>query len=263
MCLVRHTAQSADTYTVRGAWYSSTTTIVPTPISSPVSAAYAMNASAPPRTWTMTSPTNPGAIRPVTRPCNPTTASPPPECADEGHYTPGGGRGTTIGTAMKKLSAGILLYRIAGSRLEVLLVHPGGPFWAKKDLGAWSIPKGEYEDGDDARAAALRELAEETGLVLDDVDLRPLDAVRQRGGKVVAAWAAEHDFDVTTLVSNTFELEWPKGSAPREFPEVDRAEWFAPGEARRKLVPAQAEFVDRLISALREAGLEFDDEGAG
>ncbi len=162
-----------------------------------------------------------------------------------------------------KLSAGILLYKIADRRLEVLLVHPGGPFWARKDLGAWSIPKGEYEPGQDALAAALRELAEETGLVLDGVldgaDAVALDTVRQSGGKVVSAWAVEHDFDVAALVSNTFELEWPKGSGLREFPEVDRAEWFEPGQARRKAVTAQVEFVDRLVARLREAGREFED----
>ena len=155
---------------------------------------------------------------------------------------------------MKKHSAGIVLYRIVDEQLSVLLVHPGGPFWAKRDLGAWSIPKGEYDEGEgeDALAAALRELTEETGLKLGDVALIPLDAVKQKNGKVVTAWAAEHDFDVTTLVSNTFEMEWPKGTGVREFPEVDRAAWFAPDDARRKLVAAQAEFVDRLITKLHE-----------
>lgn len=157
-----------------------------------------------------------------------------------------------------KLSAGILLYKITDRRLRVLLVHPGGPFWARKDLGAWSIPKGEYEPGQDALAAALRELEEETGLVLDGAGAVSLDTVRQSGGKVVSAWAVEHDFDVATLVSNTFELEWPKGSGLREFPEVDRAEWFEPAEARRKAVTAQAEFVDRLVARLGEAGREFE-----
>lgn len=160
---------------------------------------------------------------------------------------------------MKKLSAGILLYKITDKELRVLLVHPGGPFWAKKDLGAWSIPKGEYEEGSDALQAALRELGEETGLALDNVDLLPLDTVTQSGGKVVTVWAAERDFDVTTLVSNTFEMEWPKGTGIREFPEVDRGEWFAPQEARRKLLASQAEFVDRLIVRLRDAGREIND----
>ena len=159
-----------------------------------------------------------------------------------------------------KLSAGILLYKIDDRRLQVLLVHPGGPFWAKKDLGAWSIPKGEYEPGQDALAAALRELDEETGLVLDGAGAVALDTVRQSGGKVVSAWAVEHDFDVATLVSNTFELEWPKGSGVREFPEVDRAEWFEPAQARRKAVAAQVEFVDRLVARLVEAGRDFEGE---
>jgi predicted NUDIX family NTP pyrophosphohydrolase len=163
---------------------------------------------------------------------------------------------------MKRLSAGILLYTLADRELRVLLVHPGGPFWAKKDLGAWSLPKGEYEEGQDPLAAALRELTEETGLALGPAELIALESVRQRSGKVVTAWAAEHDFDVATLVSNTFEMAWPKGTAPRQFPEVDRAEWFGPAEARRKAIAAQAEFVDRLISRLREAGREVDDEAA-
>ena len=153
---------------------------------------------------------------------------------------------------MTKLSAGILLYKVAEGQLQVLLVHPGGPLWAKKDLGAWSIPKGEYEEGEDAQAAALRELGEETGLVLDGVDLIPLDTVKQKSGKVVTAWAVEHDFDVATLVSNTFTMEWPKGTGVREFPEVDRAQWFAPEEARTKLVVAQTEFVDRLVAKLAD-----------
>lgn len=161
---------------------------------------------------------------------------------------------------MNKLSAGIVLYRVADTQLQVLLVHPGGPFWAKKDLGAWSIPKGEYEQGQDARSTALRELREETGLVLADLDLIPLGTVKQSGGKVVTAWAAEHDFEVETLVSNTFELAWPKGTPPRAFPEVDRAQWFAPHEARRKLVSAQAEFIGRLIASLRESGVELADD---
>jgi predicted NUDIX family NTP pyrophosphohydrolase len=158
---------------------------------------------------------------------------------------------------MKKLSAGIVLYKFADARLQVLLVHPGGPFWARKDLGAWSIPKGEYEEGADALETALRELGEETGLTeLDAADAIALGTVRQGSGKTVSAWAVRQDFDVTRLVSNTFEMEWPRGTGLREFPEVDRAEWFAPEDARRKMVAAQAEFVDRLIARLRETGHE-------
>lgn len=150
-------------------------------------------------------------------------------------------------------SAGILLFRLAGETPELLLAHPGGPFWAKKDLGAWSIPKGECEDGEQPRACALRELEEELGTVqaLAGEDLIELGSVRQKGGKVVHAWAAEGDFDPATLHSNTFAIEWPPRSGrEREFPEVDRAEWFAPAEARRRILPAQAAFVDRLLDRL-------------
>ena len=152
-----------------------------------------------------------------------------------------------------KRSAGILMYRFEDGELRVLLVHPGGPLFTNKDAGWWSIPKGEYHEGEDPMAAAVRELQEETGAVVGTGDLTPLGTVRQRGGKVVAAWCAEADFDVTTLVSNTFDLEWPPGSGRfQETPEIDRAEWFAPAEARAKLNPAQAEFVDRLEAMLTE-----------
>jgi len=145
---------------------------------------------------------------------------------------------------MPKRSAGILLHR----RGEVLLVHPGGPFWAKRDDGAWSIPKGEYEDGEDPQAAARREFEEELGSALpDDAELRPLGEVKQKNGKVVVCWAAEGDLDATAAHSNTFEMEWPPRSGRRQaFPEIDRAEWFPLARARDKLVPAQAAFVDRL-----------------
>jgi predicted NUDIX family NTP pyrophosphohydrolase len=149
-------------------------------------------------------------------------------------------------------SAGILLFRRAGQGIEVLLVHPGGPFWAKKDLGVWTIPKGEYEEGEDARACALRELEEELGadLGLEPERLIELGEVRQKGGKAVECWAAEADFDPARLSSNTFRLEWPpRSGAEREFPEVDRAEWFGPDEAKRKINPAQAEFIDRLLAS--------------
>ncbi len=138
---------------------------------------------------------------------------------------------------------------------EVLLVHPGGPFWAKKDLGAWSAPKGEIDDGEDPRACALRELGEELGPcapALDAGDLIELGSVRQKSGKVVECWAAEADFDPAGLESNTFAVEWPPRSGiEREFPEVDRAEWFDPDTARQKLNPAQADFVDRLLDQVR------------
>jgi predicted NUDIX family NTP pyrophosphohydrolase len=150
-----------------------------------------------------------------------------------------------------KRSAGILLFRRSGGgELEVLLVHPGGPFWARRDVGAWSIPKGEVDLGEDERACALRELAEETGAALDGAaldGLAPLGEVRQRSGKVVSAWALEGDLDAGAVVSNTFELEWPSRSGRvQTFPEVDRAGWFGIDAAREKLIPAQARFLDRL-----------------
>ena len=152
---------------------------------------------------------------------------------------------------MPRRSAGILLYRNGVDMHEVLLVHPGGPFWAKKDLGAWSIPKGEPEPGEDPRDCALREFAEELGSPPPGGELVELGEIRQRGGKVVTAWAAEGDLDPETIHSDTFTLEWPpRSGVQREFPEVDRAAWFAPDEARRRLVPAQAELVDRLLERL-------------
>lgn len=152
---------------------------------------------------------------------------------------------------MAKTSAGILLYRGDGDSLEVLLVHPGGPFWSKKDEGAWSIPKGELEDGEESRACALRELEEEIGSSLGLVPARliELGEVRLKSGKRVQGWAAEGDFDPATLHSNTFAMEWPPRSGKeREFPEVDRAEWFVPEQARLKINPAQAAFLDRLLA---------------
>jgi predicted NUDIX family NTP pyrophosphohydrolase len=133
----------------------------------------------------------------------------------------------------------------------VLLAHPGGPYWAKKDLGAWTVPKGEVEEGEDPLECALRELEEELGA---DLALRPeqlidLGTVRQKAGKVVHCWAAEAEFDPATLRSNTFRIEWPpRSGVEREFPEVDRAEWLAPEEAKAKIIPAQADFVDRLLT---------------
>jgi predicted NUDIX family NTP pyrophosphohydrolase len=156
---------------------------------------------------------------------------------------------------MPKRSAGILLYRTGHDGPEVLLVHPGGPFWARRDAGSWSIPKGEYDDTEEARACALREFEEETGTAPDPTDLIELGEVRQKGGKVVAAWALEGDLDADAIRSNSFELEWPPRSGRRqEFPEVDRAGWFGAEEAREKLVSAQAAFVDRLLQHLGESG---------
>jgi predicted NUDIX family NTP pyrophosphohydrolase len=147
---------------------------------------------------------------------------------------------------MPKQSAGILLRR--GD--EVLLVHPGGPFWANKDAGAWSIPKGEYEDGDDPRACALREFEEELGSALPEgTELVELGSVRQKSGKIITAFAATGDLDPATITSNTFEIEWPPRSGRMQaFPEVDRAAWFSIAEAREKLNSAQAEFLVRLPS---------------
>jgi predicted NUDIX family NTP pyrophosphohydrolase len=148
-------------------------------------------------------------------------------------------------------SAGILLHRPGEAGTEVLLVHPGGPFWARKDLGAWSIPKGEPDEGEDLRACALREFAEETGTRLPDAALDDLGTVKLKSGKVVAAFAAERDLDPATVVSNTFELEWPPRSGRTQaFPEIDRAGWFSLDAAREKLNPAQAAFVDRLEALL-------------
>jgi predicted NUDIX family NTP pyrophosphohydrolase len=148
-------------------------------------------------------------------------------------------------------SAGILLHRERDGVLEVLLVHPGGPFWARKDAGAWSIPKGEHGDDEDARACALREFEEELGAPAPAADsLTELGTVRQRGGKQVTAWAATGDLDPSTIRSNTFTLEWPPRSGTmREFPEIDRAAWFPLPQAREKINPAQAELLDRLDPA--------------
>jgi predicted NUDIX family NTP pyrophosphohydrolase len=152
---------------------------------------------------------------------------------------------------MAKRSAGILLHRRANGGTEVLLVHPGGPFWAKKDLGAWSIPKGELDDEEDPRACALREFAEETGTRLPDGALDDLGSVKLKGGKLVLAFAAAGDLDPGGIRSNTFELEWPPRSGRMQaFPEIDRAAWFGLDEAREKLNAAQAEFVDRLEALL-------------
>jgi len=159
---------------------------------------------------------------------------------------------------MPKLSAGVLVYRRRDRGLEVLLVHPGGPYWAKKDDGAWSIPKGEYEPDEDPLEVALREFEEEIGKTPPD----PTDAVwlgelRQPSGKIVSAWAVEGDVDVSDVHSNTFEVEWPPRSGrTQEFPEVDRAGWFGLEEARPKLLRGQLGFIDRLLERLEERAVE-------
>lgn len=145
-----------------------------------------------------------------------------------------------------KTSAGILLYR-REPELQVFLVHPGGPFWAKKDLGAWSIPKGELGEGEDPLAAAIRELTEETGFTVDG-DFRALSPVRQKSGKTIRAWAVEGDCDPALLHSNLFSMEWPPRSGKQqEFPEVDRGAWFNVDEARTRIVGGQAGFIDELL----------------
>jgi predicted NUDIX family NTP pyrophosphohydrolase len=147
---------------------------------------------------------------------------------------------------MARTSAGLLMFRRRGDALEVLLVHPGGPFWAKKDLGAWTIPKGEVAEGEDALATARREFEEETAL-RPEGPFRPLGSVRQKAGKIVHAWAFEGDCDPAAIRSNSFRVQWPPGSGEwRTFPEVDRAEWFDLGEARRRINPAQAALLDAL-----------------
>lgn len=150
---------------------------------------------------------------------------------------------------MPKLSAGVLLYRTRERVVEVLIAHPGGPFWARKDDGAWSIPKGEYTEGEEPWAAAQREFSEELGLSVPDGPRLDLGEVKQSGGKVVTAFAVHGDLDVSDARSNTFELEWPKGSGMvREFPEVDRVGWFSVAQARVKLLKGQLAFIDRLMA---------------
>ena len=151
---------------------------------------------------------------------------------------------------MAKRSAGLLLYRRGDRGVEVLLVHPGGPFWRAKDLGAWSLAKGEIDPGEEPAACALREFEEETGTRLEGVPV-PLGEVRQAGGKTVVGFALEGDLDADAIRSITFELEWPPRSGRRQsYPEVDRAAWFTLDEARGKLNAAQAAFLDRLAALL-------------
>jgi predicted NUDIX family NTP pyrophosphohydrolase len=166
---------------------------------------------------------------------------------------------------MARTSAGVLLYRIApGDIVEVLIVHPGGPFWAKKDLGVWSVPKGEYEEGEDPAVAADREFAEELGSPPPAGPRLDLGELTQRGGKRVRVFAVEGDLDVTTAESNTFEMEWPPGSKRVvAFPEIDRAAWVTVAGARRWMLQSQAAFLDRLLASLERSGRAGLVEGEG
>jgi predicted NUDIX family NTP pyrophosphohydrolase len=150
-----------------------------------------------------------------------------------------------------RVSAGIVLFRHRPAGLEVLLAHPGGPFFARKDAGHWTIPKGEVEAGEELLAVARREFEEETGHFPPDGDPIDLGSIVQKGGKVVHAWALEGELDPAAAVSNTFELTWPSGSGQRlQFPEIDRVEWFGPDEARRRIKPTQIPLIERLEAAL-------------
>lgn len=152
---------------------------------------------------------------------------------------------------MKKNSAGILLYRIRSGALEVFLVHPGGPFWTKKDAGAWSIPKGEFEEDADLLETAKREFLEETGSPIDGRFVA-LTQQKQRSGKLVHAWAVEGNIDASSVSSNTFSMEWPpRSGTQQEFPEVDKGEWFTIPAARQKLLAGQRGFLDELEKKLR------------
>ena len=154
----------------------------------------------------------------------------------------------------KQISAGILLYRIRKGTLEIFLVHPGGPYWRNKDVGAWSIPKGLLEEGDDELAAAKREFQEETGSAIDGefVELTPL---RQASGKIVHAWVVEGEIDAASVRSNTFPMEWPPRSGKmQDFPEVDRGGWFTLDLAREKILNGQRAFLDQLERRLKAAG---------
>ena len=154
---------------------------------------------------------------------------------------------------MVKHSAGILMYRSRGDSLEVLLVHPGGPYWAKKDDGAWSIPKGEFNiEEEDPLKTAKREYKEETGFDIEG-SFTPLDTLKQKSGKIVHVWAIEGDCDAAEIKSNTFMMEWPPRSGKQqEFPEVDRGDWFNIETAKIKLLKGQVGFIDRLLDKLKE-----------
>src|SRR5687767_12096048 len=147
---------------------------------------------------------------------------------------------------MKKKSAGILLFRFKNNSLQVLLAHPGGPFWAKKDLQSWSIPKGEFDEDEEQLAAALRELEEETGIKAEG-DFIELTPVKQKSGKIIYAWGVQQDADTSTFKSNLFEMEWPPRSGKmKSFPEVDRIEWFTIAEAAEKIIEGQKPILAEL-----------------
>jgi predicted NUDIX family NTP pyrophosphohydrolase len=163
---------------------------------------------------------------------------------------------------MAKVSAGLIMYRRRAEHLEVLLVHPGGPLWARKDAGAWSIPKGELDDGEDALAAAKREFEEETG-IRPSGEFVPLQAITQKSGKIVHAWAFSGDCDPSAIRSNAFTMEWPPRSGKqREFPEVDRAEFFEIEEAKRRINPAQAALISELQQKVAQHSAVSDRQSA-
>jgi len=152
---------------------------------------------------------------------------------------------------MPQKSAGILLYKKENKTLKIFLVHPGGPFWAKKDDGAWSIPKGEFDDGEDPLGAAKREFEEETGIKISGGFLE-LDPIKQKSGKIVYAWAVEGDVDVSKIKSNEFEMEWPpKSGKMKTFPEIDKAAWFNLNEAKKKILEAQSSLIRELETMLK------------
>jgi predicted NUDIX family NTP pyrophosphohydrolase len=156
-----------------------------------------------------------------------------------------------VRTGNTRRSAGILLYRLGPGGIEVLLAHPGGPVWAKRDEGVWSVPKGEIETGEDPWDVALREFEEETGHPPPDSQPIDLGEIQQKGGKYVVAWALEGDLDPANAQSNTFPFQWPpKSGRWITVPEIDRVEWFAPDEARRRIKDTQFPFIDRLLEAL-------------
>ena len=169
-----------------------------------------------------------------------------------------GGAGRGRNAVRRNASAGLLLFRRGASGLEIFLAHPGGPLWKSRDTGAWTIPKGLIDAGEDALDAARREFQEETGIKAQGPFL-PLGSIRQKAGKVVHGWAWEGDADASGTTSNSAKLEWPRGSGRWvSYPEIDRCSWFSPGEARQKMNPAQAEFVDRLEALLAGGGMAPD-----